>query len=131
MKSDGDEGGCGTAGTEADCRTRQSGGVDAVPWRNSYRSVQISFASLRASCVEHHWFLRSKKVRAKATISPPKLKTIFSVREKIVDFHRDSNRLSVYARTSECRQSGAQKSLSVGEEISREKFSLSRSMNFD
>jgi len=71
MESDGDEGGCGTAGTEADYWVRQSGGVDAVPWRNSYRSVQISFASLRAPRVPHHWPFRSKKARAKATISPP------------------------------------------------------------
>ena len=55
MKSDGDEGGCGTAGTEECSRTREHSGEYAVPWRNSYRSVHISFASPRAPRVPHHW----------------------------------------------------------------------------
>ena len=57
MESDGDEGGCGTAGTEADCRTRQSGGVYAVPWRNSSWSVRKTFTPPQAWSVHisfHH-----------------------------------------------------------------------------
>ena len=56
MKSDGDEGGNGTAEAETDCRTRQSGGADAVPWRNSYRSVKLNITPPRTSCVPHHLF---------------------------------------------------------------------------
>ena len=57
----GSEGGCGTAGTEArrwrtpfGVRLRL-GGVDAVPWRNSVVTFQISFADIVSADIAFHF----------------------------------------------------------------------------